>query len=247
DFAERAMAREKELCPGGIGHPGSQRSRYQEADQEVRPDARDVHEVVVADGGEGARRNQAAQERALSDGHVHRPVAFHPAPEALLGLGAGLLDQSRSEGETKDEGQDNDHDHAPAQLADQELPPQKDEKNQAQLEAGLVEGNSKITGLAKVAPFLNRERATATEAYEHDDDAAPRALASAAERTESWPRALTMARLEGTAATTADSTKPSESGQRTCQNMSKAKRRARPRLSRRKPRSIPRGQGLGCG
>ena len=92
----------------------------------------------------------------------------------------------------------------------------------------LVEANSKMIALGSVAPLRNSVRASATAAYEHDDDAAPNAVASTNERASSRPSARAMARLGTNVSTPADRRNPSASGQSTCQNITKARRSASP-------------------
>ena len=51
----------------------------------------------------------------------------------------------------------------------------------------LVEAISNAIAAVKPAPFRNSDRASATAAYEHDDDAAPKPVASASVRGRSSP------------------------------------------------------------
>src|ERR1700682_447741 len=92
----------------------------------------------------------------------------------------------------------------------------------------LVEANSKITALANVAPLRNSVRATATAAYEHEDDAAPSAVASATDFGVSRPSSRETACLETSASTTDDNRNPSASGQSTCQDIANDSRSAQP-------------------
>jgi len=52
----------------------------------------------------------------------------------------------------------------------------------------LVEANSNTMAAGKLAPLRKSDRAIATAAYEHDDDAAPRNVANPRLRGESDPR-----------------------------------------------------------
>src|SRR3984957_13765802 len=83
----------------------------------------------------------------------------------------------------------------------------------------LVDANSKMTAFPSVEPFRNRVRATATAAYEQDEDAAPKTVASATDFGVSRPNKRETACLETSVSTTADNSKPRVNGQRTCQNI----------------------------
>ena len=74
----------------------------------------------------------------------------------------------------------------------------------------------------KLAPLRKIERARATAAYEHDDDAAPSPQAIASDFGESFGRSLVISLLETTACTTADKPKPRMSGHKISQNMANA-------------------------
>jgi hypothetical protein len=49
----------------------------------------------------------------------------------------------------------------------------------------FVDASSNVIAAVKSAPLRKSERASATEAYEHEDDAAPRPVAAASDRAES--------------------------------------------------------------
>src|SRR5437667_12332119 len=83
----------------------------------------------------------------------------------------------------------------------------------------LVEASMKAIAAVKFAPFRKIERARATAAYEHDDDAAPRPQAMAIERGESSPRSFVICFLETTACTMPESQNPRMSAQRIAQNI----------------------------
>jgi hypothetical protein len=83
----------------------------------------------------------------------------------------------------------------------------------------LVEANSKIIALAKLAPLRNRARATATAAYEQEELTAPRLKESAKPLRSGRPRAPATARFETTVWTTAERRNPKASGQKTSQSM----------------------------
>ena len=85
-----------------------------------------------------------------------------------------------------------------------------------------------MIALGSVAPLRNSVRATATAAYEHDDDAAPNAVARVAERTPSRPSTREIDCFDTKVSTHAESRKPSASGHSTVQNISNARRSASP-------------------
>jgi len=66
----------------------------------------------------------------------------------------------------------------------------------------LVEAISKVIAEMKLAPLTNRERARATAAYEHDDEAAPKPVATARVLGRPSPRRRTMLCRLTTACTT---------------------------------------------
>jgi len=72
----------------------------------------------------------------------------------------------------------------------------------------LVEPISKAMAAVKFAPLRINERASATAAYEHDDDAAPNSAAIPRVRGRSSPINPTMVDLRTTACTTADRANP---------------------------------------
>src|SRR5262245_2804941 len=86
----------------------------------------------------------------------------------------------------------------------------------------FVEANSKAIAAVKFAPLRNSDRARATEAYEQEDDAAPRPEATRRVFGESSGSRRRISRLETTAWTTAESAKPRISAQRTSHVIPKA-------------------------
>ena len=76
-----------------------------------------------------------------------------------------------------------------------------------------MEAISNAIAAVKLAPLRNSDRANATAAYEHDEDAAPKPVASASVRGRSSPRSRTMVDFLTTAWTTADSANPRISAQ----------------------------------
>src|SRR5215217_6825081 len=94
----------------------------------------------------------------------------------------------------------------------------------------LVEANSKTIAAVKSAPLRKIDLARATEAYEHEDEAAPRPHAIPSERAESLGRRRVICALETTACTAAESAKPKMRAQRISQNIPKAKERASSKL-----------------
>src|SRR5215471_20190579 len=86
----------------------------------------------------------------------------------------------------------------------------------------LVDASSKAIVAVKFAPLRKIERASATAAYEHDDEAAPNPQAIASEREESSGKSWLISLLETTACTTPDSAKPRINGHKISQNIANA-------------------------
>src|ERR1700731_195521 len=95
----------------------------------------------------------------------------------------------------------------------------------------FVEAISNAIAAVKFAPLRNSERASATAAYEHDDDAAPSPVATASVRGRSSPRRPTIADLRTTACTTADSANPRIKAHRISHVIDPASASARPMAS----------------
>src|SRR5205823_4156257 len=91
----------------------------------------------------------------------------------------------------------------------------------------FVEANWNAIAAVKSAPLRKSERASATDAYEQDDDAAPRPEAIASVFGESSGRSRRISRFDTTACTAADSAKPRISAHSTSQVIPKAKLSAR--------------------
>src|SRR6266496_2262011 len=91
----------------------------------------------------------------------------------------------------------------------------------------FVEANWNAIAAVKSAPFRNSDRARATEAYEHDEEAAPRPDATASVFGESSGNSRRISRFETTACTAPESAKPRIRAQRTSQVIPKAKLSAR--------------------
>ena len=77
----------------------------------------------------------------------------------------------------------------------------------------LVEAISNAIAAVKLAPFRNNDRASATAAYEHDDDAAPKPAANASVRGRSSPSSRVTVDFLTRACTIADSPNPRISAQ----------------------------------
>src|SRR5271156_3531365 len=92
----------------------------------------------------------------------------------------------------------------------------------------LVEPISKAMAAVKLAPLRNSDRARATAAYEHDEDAAPSPAATARVRGRSSPNSATMLDRRTMACTTADRAKPRISAQRISHVMDPASANACP-------------------
>src|SRR5713101_3458981 len=86
----------------------------------------------------------------------------------------------------------------------------------------LVDANWKAIAEVKFAPLRKIERASATAAYEHDDDAAPKPQAIEIDLGESSGKSFVISRFETTACTTADKPNPRISAHRISQNIAKA-------------------------
>ena len=76
-----------------------------------------------------------------------------------------------------------------------------------------MEAISNAIAAVKLAPLRNTDLASATAAYEHDEDAAPSPVARASVRGRSSPSRRTMVGLLITAWITADSANPRISAQ----------------------------------
>src|SRR6202034_1883897 len=81
----------------------------------------------------------------------------------------------------------------------------------------LVEAISNAIAAVKLAPLRNSARASATAAYEHDDDAAPRPAAIASVRGRASPSSRATVDLRTTAWIIADSANPRIRAQVICQ------------------------------
>src|SRR5215831_18039715 len=95
----------------------------------------------------------------------------------------------------------------------------------------LVLAISKAIAAVKLAPRRNRDRASATAAYEHDEEAAPSPVATASVFGRSSPSSRMTVWRRTTAWTTADSVNPRISDQVICQVIDPASARAWPSAS----------------
>src|SRR5439155_16913084 len=91
----------------------------------------------------------------------------------------------------------------------------------------FVEANWNAIAAVKSAPLRKSERASATDAYEHDDEAAPRPDAIASVFGESSGRSRRISRFETTACTAPERAKPRISAHSTSPVMPNAKLSAR--------------------
>src|SRR6266508_1205381 len=92
----------------------------------------------------------------------------------------------------------------------------------------LVEANWKAIAAVKSAPLRKIDRASATAAYEHDDEAAPSPVARRTDRGESSGSSRLISPLETTACTAPDSAKPRISAHRISQSIANARPSACP-------------------
>jgi hypothetical protein len=72
----------------------------------------------------------------------------------------------------------------------------------------LVEAISKAIAAVNLAPLRNSERASATAAYEQEEEEIPNPVATRSVRGRSSPRSRTIVDLRTTACTTADRANP---------------------------------------
>jgi hypothetical protein len=93
----------------------------------------------------------------------------------------------------------------------------------------FVEASSNAIAAVKSAPFRKIDRASATAAYEHDDDAAPSPVAIARVFGESSGNSRLISDFDTTACTTPDKPKPRMSGHKISQNIANAIQSAWPR------------------
>ncbi len=95
----------------------------------------------------------------------------------------------------------------------------------------LVDAISKAIAAVKLAPLRKSDRASATAAYEQDDDAMPSPVAIASVRGRSSPSSRTTVARRTSACTTADSANPRISAHRISQVIDPASASARPTAS----------------
>src|SRR5205807_678779 len=86
----------------------------------------------------------------------------------------------------------------------------------------LVEASSNTIAAVKLAPLRNRDRASATAAYEHELEAMPNSVANVRLRGEWSPSRRAMDLWDTTAWTAPERAKPRISGQKTSHAMLKA-------------------------
>jgi hypothetical protein len=92
----------------------------------------------------------------------------------------------------------------------------------------LVEATWNAIAAVKLAPLRKIDRANATAAYEHDEEAAPSVLARQSERGEASGSSRLISPLDTTACTTPERPKPRISAHRISQNIANARLRACP-------------------
>src|SRR5215472_14671395 len=107
----------------------------------------------------------------------------------------------------------------------------------------LVLAISKVIAAMKLAPRRNSDLARATAAYEQDEDAAPKAVATASVFGLSSPSSRTTVCRRTTACTIADRVKPRISDQVTCQVIDPARLSAWPMASTTRMSSLPGSDG----
>ena len=93
----------------------------------------------------------------------------------------------------------------------------------------FVEASSNAIAAVKSAPFRKIDRASATAAYEHDDEAAPRPVAIARLFGESSGKSFVICDFDTTACTAPDNPNPKINGHKISQNMANAIHKACPK------------------
>src|SRR6266511_4236146 len=179
---------------------------------------------MVRGRGEALRRGQPPPERCpLLHGHVHLGMALHPPEHPTLGFAARLLDEAALEEDAEGECQQHNHQRPADKLAERELPAEQQRHDDPQFDHQV--GRRELKGIAavKFAPLRKSERASATAAYEQEDEAAPRPVARHNERGESSGMSRRISLFDTTACTAPERAKPRISAQRISQNMPKAK------------------------
>ncbi len=112
----------------------------------------------MADGGEGAGREETPQKGTVAEGHIHAGMPFHATGDSLLRLLSRRRHQLGAEREVEEEGQKDDHQDAASKLGHQELPAEQDQQHQAQFKDQVGGGKLEDDGVGE-ARLLAEQRA----------------------------------------------------------------------------------------
>lgn len=93
-----------------------------------------IHHEIVADRGEALRRGDALPHAPARDGHVHLGVPLHSPGSTLVGLRRRLVNQRRREELAKEQCEKHDHQDSAQRLGERELPAQKYNHDDEELE-----------------------------------------------------------------------------------------------------------------
>src|SRR6266581_4440925 len=108
---------------------------HQEAQSQVHIQGVQVHIKGMRDCSEPARREEPGQKRPICDGYVHLAVGLMGRPEnAASGLPLRIVDHPPAQGHLEEDPEDHSHQEAARKLRGDELPTQKDEQHEAELE-----------------------------------------------------------------------------------------------------------------
>ena len=167
----------KKVLPERVRHPGADGPGDQQPDHDVAEDRGPLHhEDVLTEVKPVPASTAAASKLALRlDAHVHGGVPLHRPGQSLVRLlarAASMSSRARTAGTST--ATSDDHDRAADELGQGELPAQQQRHDDAQLDDEVGRGDLEGHRRGEVAPLRNSDRASATAAYEHDDEAAPR-------------------------------------------------------------------------
>ena len=179
-LASARVPDEEQVAPEAVRHPSRHGSGNEQTGHDVADDSGPFHYEDVGHRGDALPRAEALPQAALTlDAHVHRRVTFHRPRQALFGLCLGRLEEPLTQEQAEEEGDQDDHERSTYELGQGELPPMSRARMTPSSTTRLVEAISNAMAAVKLAPLRNSDRARATAAYEHDDEAAPRPAAIA--------------------------------------------------------------------
>ena len=177
NFAAVGWSTRKSVLPPRVGHPGGERAGDEQPDRDVAPDRRPVHHEVVRGRGEALRRAEPLPPRARR----RRPTC-----PSRRGPPSSRRDPcSPGRAPRRPGGASGRRRKTIARMTIISGPPTNSPRTNSQPSRSaitipssttrLVEAISNAIAAVKSAPRRKSERARATAAYEHDDDAAPSA------------------------------------------------------------------------